>query len=512
MMSSRFQLFIIVFLLSTIGLSVAWYKVYYLDMPLTPHQKRSLFTITASISIDETKKPVALSMSLPKSQNGMRIISSEVDSGEFGYTLSETESLQHATWAKRSLSEKTKLFYKTTVLTDSTYELNDGYDDFGLYSYKYDQIELWDEADQSSAKSLSDYVYERSADDITFVSELIAQFNAQHPIASVKALLQKKGETKISLITQLLRHEKIKFYKVRGIELIDGQKERKLITMLNVQSGKKTYLYNLKTGQISKPNNFFVWHKGNSALFSAKSEVKSTLRFSVTETKVSATSIAENMIKESKVDFINFSLYTLPGSQQNAFKQILVIPIGALIVVIMRIFVGIRTMGTFMPILFSLAFMQTTLLSGIIMFFVILSAGLFVRTYLTRLQLLLVARISAVIVVVIAIMSIMSIVSYKLGIEEVLKITFFPMIILSWTIERMSILWEEEGAHEAVIQGGGSLIVAVLAYFAMDNPLVRYLTFNFPELLLVILSIIILIGRYTGYRLTELIRFSPMGK
>ncbi|MFC2074619.1 7TM domain-containing protein, partial [Campylobacterota bacterium] len=40
----------------------------------------------------------------------------------------------------------------------------------------------------------------------------------------------------------------------------------------------------------------------------------------------------------------------------------------------------------------------------------------------------------------------------------------------------------------------------------------RYLTFNFPELLLVVLAIIILIGRYTGYRLSELIRFSPLVK
>ena len=107
-------------------------------------------------------------------------------------------------------------------------------------------------------------------------------------------------------------------------------------------------------------------------------------------------------------------------------------------------------------------------------------------------------------------MSVMSIVSYKLGIDEVLKITFFPMIILSWTIERMSILWEEAGGREAMIQGGGSLIVAIAAFFAMDNSFVRHLTFTFPELLMIVLSLVILIGRYTGYRLSELLRFAPL--
>jgi hypothetical protein len=63
-----------------------------------------------------------------------------------------------------------------------------------------------------------------------------------------------------------------------------------------------------------------------------------------------------------------------------------------------------------------------------------------------------------------------------------------------------------------LIQGGGSLIVAVLAYFAMTNYTIGYLTYNFPETLLLVLSLIILIGRYSGYRLSELYRFASFAK
>ena len=35
----------------------------------------------------------------------------------------------------------------------------------------------------------------------------------------------------------------------------------------------------------------------------------------------------------------------------------------------------------------------------------------------------------------------------------------------------MSILWEEEGGREVMKQGGGSLLTAVLAYWAMSDPL-----------------------------------------
>ena len=51
-----------------------------------------------------------------------------------------------------------------------------------------------------------------------------------------------------------------------------------------------------------------------------------------------------------------------------------------------------------------------------------------------------------------------------------------------------------------------------LLEFMMMNEYVAYLFFNFPELLLVVLSLIILIGRYTGYRVTELFRFKPLGR
>jgi len=44
----------------------------------------------------------------------------------------------------------------------------------------------------------------------------------------------------------------------------------------------------------------------------------------------------------------------------------------------------------------------------------------------------------------------------------------------------------------------------------MINPFFGHLTYNFPELLLVLLAVIILIGSYSGFRLLELFRFEPM--
>jgi hypothetical protein len=159
-----------------------------------------------------------------------------------------------------------------------------------------------------------------------------------------------------------------------------------------------------------------------------------------------------------------------------------------------------------------MSFLQTQLLTGLVIFFLVVGAGLLVRAYLSRLDLLLVPRISSVVVVVIGIMASVSIVGHMLRLEFARSVTLFPTIILAWTVERLSVLWEEDGAREVAIQTGGSLITAVLCFFVMGSHILQYMVFTFPEWLLIVLSVILLLGQYTGYRLSELKRFSPLAE
>ena len=43
-----------------------------------------------------------------------------------------------------------------------------------------------------------------------------------------------------------------------------------------------------------------------------------------------------------------------------------------------------------------------------------------------------------------------------------------------------------------------------------DRVILEHLTFNFPELNLVLLALILAMGQYTGYKLSELRRFRAM--
>ena len=64
----------------------------------------------------------------------------------------------------------------------------------------------------------------------------------------------------------------------------------------------------------------------------------------------------------------------------------------------------------------------------------------------------------------------------------------------------------------ALKAGAGSLLVASLSYLVMTNKHIEYLLFSFPELLLILMAACLLMGKYTGLRVSEIIRFRELAK
>ena len=86
-----------------------------------------------------------------------------------------------------------------------------------------------------------------------------------------------------------------------------------------------------------------------------------------------AVTIAETQAAQIGSPFPDMSLYGLPIRTQAVYAVLLMVPIGALVMVIMRNLVGIDAFGTFMPVLIALAFRETQLLWGIVLFTMLLS-------------------------------------------------------------------------------------------------------------------------------------------
>ena len=219
--------------------------------------------------------------------------------------------------------------------------------------------------------------------------------------------------------------------------------------------------------------------------------------------------VAERRAEKIGSHSMDFSLFSLPIATQAVYSVLLMIPIGALVILFLRNFVGVKTFGTFMPVLVALAFRETLLVGH----------RAVRRDRLARPADPLLPGEAAIAAGAApdrradggrAVDGRHQRAQSQARHPARLSIALFPMVIISMTIERMSIVWEERGASEAIQEGTGSLVVAAAAYVVMGIAAVAHLIFVFPELLLLVIAAALLAGRYTGYRLLELRRFKAL--
>ncbi len=507
-MNSKIQFYIIIFFLALIGFGLTFYKCIFFGFPLLPGQHEEIWIVEAKVTFTAKGGPVKASFLIPSVTPGYAIQSEDFASTNYGFNKTKDEYGYRANWYARDMLGMQTLYYRVQFF--GSVRFNPAL----LEKPKLGTPPFFAEPYRTAVDTLIEQTRNHSADTVTFTGELLKSLNSSSRSQNVNLLLREHNtiESKTELFLKLLTRAKIPARIVRGLFLEDGIRNQSLSELIQVYDGSQWVFFNPLTGNSGLPKDFFIWQKGGKSLFDLIGGEDSNISFSITRDLRTSLELATYRANSQEAKFIDFSIYSLPIDKQNALTLLLLVPIGALVVVIMNNLIGIPTSGTFMPILIAMSFKQTELLPGICMFCIIVGAGLQIRSYLSHLNLLFVPRISAVVIVVILLMSCMSVFSFKLGIQHGLGITFFPMIILAWTIERISIIWEEQGHKEALTQGGGSLLVACIAFLVMDNSIIEHLTFTFPELILANLATILLIGNYTGYRLSELRRFKTMIK
>ena len=212
----------------------------------------------------------------------------------------------------------------------------------------------------------------------------------------------------------------------------------------------------------------------------------------------------------SPAGFEILNLVRLPIGMRTTLAVLLLLPVGSLITAIWRNVVGIATFGTFTPPLLALSFLYSDIVTGIVVFALVLTIGLSVRTLLDRLKLLLVPRLSVILtVVVLCLVMAVSILDY-LGLTPSVKAVIFPMVIMTMLVERFHVCREEDGVKTAWKLLSGTVAVAVCCLLILRWKTLGLIFISFPELELLVVSALLLIGRYSGYRLSELIRFRDL--
>jgi len=493
-------------LLMLMGGLICAYKVIFLGFPFLPDQTSEQWHIQARLEIEPEKGPVRASLMLPARPSGFTVIDENFISRGFGLTVEEDYFRRQAKWAIRNLSRAKTLYYRATVFPDTRQ---------GRIMKAPDGIPAFPALEQPWATALIDIVVDvqtESADAQTFAAEVLERINGTTEDANIKLFLDEGNSPldRARLAQTLLAGAQIPSLLVHGIMLNKDVQRVAVKTMLGVWDGEEWLIFDPQNGQEGIPPGFMIWWRGEEELVNVSGARLKDLQISAKHGVASSLDLAAERT-ELKDSFVGkISLLDLPIQTQSVYEVLLLVPFGILVIVVLRNFIGLSSFGTFAPVLIALAFRETELVKGIMLFILIVSLGLIFRFYMERLRLLLIPRLAAVVTIVVLLMTAISLLSQQFGMETGLSVSLFPMVIISMVIERMSIVWEERGAATAIREGMGSLFMASLAYMVISVDIFGYWVTVFPEINLVILGVIVALGRYTGFRLTELKRFRQL--
>ncbi len=499
------HLYGLIVLLFVVGLSTFYYRHAVLEVPLTDKETVNSWTVEATLHFQAEKKvPVKASFVIPFMPPNFSILDEYFVSPNYGVTTNLAENNRHTVWSHRRASGSQSLYYRAVFRAMDQPELP-------LGKPAPVKVSPLDVQYKPAVDSMLEDIRQSSADVVTFAQAAIKAINRKDDNAKLLVGGDFSSMNVIITAQLLLNQASIASKMVKGLQLTKNS-ESEFKYYLAVYNNKKWTLVNPINGSAGLPEQYLIWQYGDAPTYSLTGGKKSSFNLSVTPTPVNALFLAKKHALQNESQLLRFSLLQLPLTVQQTYRILLTVPVGAFIILLLRNFVGLSTFGTFMPVLIALAFRETHLVWGISLFVIIVSFGLLVRFYLDQLRLLLVPRLAAILTVVILMMIFISVVSLNLGLDLGLSVALFPMVILTMTIERMCIVWDERGPAEAIKSGVGSLIAAVIAFVAMSYDQLQYLLFAFPELLLVLLAMILLFGQYRGYRLFELLRFKSFAR
>jgi transglutaminase-like putative cysteine protease len=207
------------------------------------------------------------------------------------------------------------------------------------------------------------------------------------------------------------------------------------------------------------------------------------------------------------------SLHTLRPAEQHLVRFLLLLPLSTLIVSIFRVVIGVPTFGTFTPALLGLAFLDWKALpAGLGILFLTVMIGWGLRHALDGYHLLLVPRLGILLTLIVAFLIVLVAAAGRFGIPVTQYVSLFPLVILTHMVERFGTLESEDGTPASFKALLCTFLVAATVSVALAPDAVTFTLFSYPELLGLALAGQFLLGRYTGYRLTELYRFRDLAE
>jgi hypothetical protein len=199
------------------------------------------------------------------------------------------------------------------------------------------------------------------------------------------------------------------------------------------------------------------------------------------------------------------------GVPANTVVLLLLFPLVAVLVAFSRNVVGVNGFGIFTPAVLSVAFLSTGIVTGLLLFGVILVTATISRLLIRRVKLPYLPRMAFLIWLVSLSVLGLLVLAPTLRVLALGDLGIFPILLFVLLAETFIDAQITRTVEAAVIMTVETLVLALLAFYIISSFLVQALVLLHPEVTaLTILIFDLLIGKYTGLRLLEVWRFRDL--
>ncbi|MGV6832371.1 MAG: 7TM domain-containing protein [bacterium] len=226
----------------------------------------------------------------------------------------------------------------------------------------------------------------------------------------------------------------------------------------------------------------------------------------------------------SKIPFINSSnvkelnehpISLIPIWQSNIIPEgalffLLLLPLGGLLISLIKNVIGLKTFGIFLPVLIAYTLTTTGFFTGMMLFLIMITIVVLLSIPLNKWGLLYTPKMAVVLSATIIIMLLLLSFGLKYNLKWLSSLTFFPIIIISIMAERLSRAIDEDGYKKALNMLFQTLIATSICFLVFSSITIKTTLLIFPELLLLVSVISLKLGKWIGLRLFEYQRFSKI--
>ncbi len=218
--------------------------------------------------------------------------------------------------------------------------------------------------------------------------------------------------------------------------------------------------------------------------------------------------------EKSKVFFLSHTVSTFiaKGIPVNTIYLLLAAPFIVFIIAFARQIIGVQAFGIYTPLVIALSFIILGVYIGIGTLALVVMMSYLLRLALRKFRLHYIPKNAIILsVTVLSFLVVIWLLSiYRVSLAASLAI--FPMLVMSTITEKFLSAQSEEGIRSAFFGVIKTVAVAIAAYYMVIWDAFTNLVMSWPELIIVPLVLMIVIGKFTGLRLTEYARFRSLFK